>query len=67
MWFNLAAANRQMWIGDAENSSFNSDRSNSRNVAASKRDIVAKLMTPAQIAEAQKLARECLAKNYKGC
>jgi hypothetical protein len=24
-------------------------------------------MTPAQIAEAQKLARECVAKDYKGC
>jgi len=28
---------------------------------------VAKLMTPAQIAEAQKLARECVRKKYKGC
>jgi uncharacterized protein len=67
MWFNLAAANWQTWVGDAENSPFNSDRSNSRNVAASQRDIVAGKMTPAQIAEAQKLARECVAKNYKGC
>ena len=31
------------------------------------RDVVAEQMTPAQIAEAQKLARECVAKNYKGC
>ena len=31
------------------------------------RDFVEKKMTPAQIAEAQKLARECVAKNYKGC
>jgi uncharacterized protein len=31
------------------------------------RDIVAKKMTPSQIEEAQKLARECVAKNYKGC
>ena len=31
------------------------------------RDEVAELMTPAQIAEAQTLARECVAKNYKGC
>ena len=30
-------------------------------------DTVAKKMTPAQIAEAQTLARECVAKNYKGC
>ncbi len=40
--------------GDSENASKN-------------RDIFAKLMTPTQIAEAQKLARECVAKNYKGC
>ena len=25
------------------------------------------IMTPAQIAEAQKLSRECLAKDYKDC
>jgi len=25
------------------------------------------MMTPAQIEKAQKLARECVAKNYKGC
>ena len=31
------------------------------------RDIAAKNMTPAQIAEAQKLARECVRKKYKGC
>ena len=31
------------------------------------RDAVAVTMTPAQIAEAQKLARECVRKNYKGC
>lgn len=31
------------------------------------RDLLAKLMTEAQIAEAQRLASECLAKNYKGC
>ena len=30
-------------------------------------DGLAKRMTPAQIAEAQDLARECVAKNYKGC
>ena len=28
---------------------------------------VAKIMTPSQIAEAQKLARECVRKKYKGC
>jgi TPR repeat protein len=31
------------------------------------RDYVAKTMTPAQIAEAQKPARECVRKKYKGC
>ena len=31
------------------------------------RDLAAKEMTPAQIAEAQKLARECVRKKYKGC
>ena len=31
------------------------------------RDKAAKLMTISQIAEAQTLARECLAKDYKGC
>lgn len=31
------------------------------------RDDVAKKMTPQQIADAQKRARECLARKYKGC
>ena len=31
------------------------------------RDPVATRMTPAQIAEAQKLACECVRKKYKGC
>lgn len=31
------------------------------------RDILAKIMTAAQIAEAQKLARECVRKQFKGC
>jgi TPR repeat protein len=35
--------------------------------AARSRDLVAKEMTPQQIADAQKRARECLARNYKGC
>lgn len=35
--------------------------------AVKNRDIVAKLMTPQQIADAQKLARDCLARNFKGC
>ena len=35
--------------------------------AKNNKDIVAKLMTREQIAEAQRLSRECLARNYKGC
>ena len=31
------------------------------------RDIAASKMTPQQMAEAQKLARECQARNFKGC
>ena len=40
--------------GDTENASKN-------------RDIIAKQMTPADNSAAQKLARECVRKNYKGC
>ena len=35
--------------------------------ASKNRDIIAKRMTPAQIAEAQKLAKECVRKKYKRC
>ena len=35
--------------------------------AAKNRDIVAKLMTPDEISTAQKLAKVCIANNYKGC
>ena len=35
--------------------------------ASKNRDIVAKRMTSSQISEAQKLARECVRKKYKGC
>jgi len=35
--------------------------------ARKRRNTVAKEMTPADISAAQKLARECVAKNYKGC
>jgi TPR repeat protein len=35
--------------------------------AAGNRDIVAGKMTAAQIARAQELAKQCVAKNYKGC
>jgi TPR repeat protein len=35
--------------------------------ASKNRDLVAKKMTPSQIETAQKLARECVRKKYKGC
>ena len=35
--------------------------------AVTNRDIVAKRMTPTDISAAQKLARECVEKKYKGC
>ena len=35
--------------------------------AAKNRDSIAAKMTPPQIAEAQKLARECQARKFKGC
>jgi hypothetical protein len=35
--------------------------------ASTNRDIVSKLMTPAQIAEAQAMARKCQASNFKQC
>ena len=35
--------------------------------SGSGRDHVARYMTPAQITEAQKMSRQCLARNYKGC
>ena len=35
--------------------------------AVTGRDLVAKLMTQQQVAEAQKLARECQARNFKNC
>jgi hypothetical protein len=37
------------------------------NDAAKAREFITKKLTSSQIAEAQKLARECVAKNYKGC
>ena len=36
-------------------------------LAVKNRDIVAKRMTPADISAAQKLVRECVEKNYRGC
>ena len=40
---------------------------NGNETAAKNRDLVVELMSAIQIAEAQKLARECVAKDYKGC
>ena len=36
-------------------------------IAVKNRDVVAKQMTQQQVAEAQKLARECQARNFKNC
>ena len=41
--------------------------SNGLEKARETRDIIAERMTPSQIEEAQKLARKCVAKKYKGC
>ena len=48
-----------MWI--------NISASNGYENGANGRDILEEEMTSAEISEAQKLARECVAKNYKGC
>jgi TPR repeat protein len=36
-------------------------------VAEKNRDLIAKEMSVKQLVEAKKLARECLARQYKGC
>lgn len=54
MWFNIAALNE------------NGDEAR-REDASSRSETIESEMTPAQIAEAQNLARECVRKNYKGC
>ncbi len=51
MWANIATSN------DNEN----------KISARDLRDFIAKSMTPKQIAEGQKLSRECIKKKYKGC
>ena len=45
----------------------NISASSSEKNGAEVRDIIAKDMTPSQIEKSQDLARECVAKNYKGC
>ena len=54
---NIVSAH--MWLNIAA--------SNGQEDAVKNRDEIAKKMTASQIAEAQKLARECVQKNYKGC
>jgi TPR repeat protein len=46
---------------------FNIAASSGDEDASKNRDSVAKRMTPADISTAQKLARECVRKKYKGC
>ena len=46
---------------------WNISASNGDKLAAKNREIVAKKMTAADISAAQKLARECVKKKYKGC
>ena len=46
---------------------FNNAAISGNKLASENRDIIAKRMTPAKIAEAQDLAQECVRKNYKGC
>ena len=40
---------------------------NGESIAVKNRDIVANKMTPQQVEQAQKLARECQARNFKNC
>jgi hypothetical protein len=51
MWFNLSATKKNL----------------KASASAVLRVYLEEKMTPQQIAEAQKLARECLARKYKGC
>ena len=46
---------------------FNIAASFGEKIAVKNRDIVAKRMIPSQLSTAQKLARECVRKKYKGC
>jgi len=55
MWYNLAASQ-----GDEESL-------NSQKLMIENRDRIARLMTPAQIAEAQALAARCRASDYRDC
>ena len=46
---------------------WNISASNGDETAKNSKNILEKEMTPSQIEEAQRLARECVKKNYKGC
>ena len=46
---------------------YNLSSANDDILGQNKRDEIAEKMTAEQIAEAQKLAKECVAKDYKGC
>ena len=52
MWANIAASSGIAGVNE---------------IALKGRDLIAKLMTPSQLETAQKLARECVRKKYKGC
>jgi hypothetical protein len=41
--------------------------SNGQEEAAKSRDSISRKMTSADISKAQQMARECVAKNYRGC
>jgi TPR repeat protein len=57
MWFSLAAT------GHAS-AHFTDD---DQRLAVSNRALIARIMTPAQIAEAQRLTQQCQARQFKGC
>jgi len=66
--YDLVAA--YMWFNISTVSGLKTDQKNSSEVIKQfkdSRDFYANLMTSEQIAKAQKLARECIKKNYKNC
>ena len=56
-----------MWEHIAASIYRDNDREIEAEYVSKDRDQIAKRMTPAEIAKAKKLARECIAKKYKGC
>ena len=57
---------KEFWIGMAHMRG-NIASSNGNENGGKLREHVAEQMTPSQLDKAQRLARECVAKNYKGC